>query len=283
MGLTFRLRTGEHGLLLAMMETLLGEPIPPHMAESANKAGRKLFDKDLKLIWPEANTREDEKLYSLKSLYRRSRPVLDTEDEFMNRLKDLMGVESANFQTADAIMHKLEHGEQTIVLRDQMHELLTLTGNADLIDTFDFFLPKTLRSQCSLRCEFYDFVRLCLQLDPAHRPTARQLLEHPFIRDTHAAHTHDEHTHDEHTHHDEHAHEQHHGHHEYQHYHEAHDWQEYAHNTHYGVGHHEDVHTHEEPDAHEHHQQHHHHQHAPPVHHTHHADPHSDRAIHWLI
>lgn len=30
-----------------------------------------------------------------------------------------------------------------------------------------------------------DFVRQCLQRNPAHRPTAAQLLEHPFVK--HAA------------------------------------------------------------------------------------------------
>ena len=35
----------------------------------------------------------------------------------------------------------------------------------------------------SLSQEGKEFVRLCLQRDPAHRPTASKLLEHPFVRD----------------------------------------------------------------------------------------------------
>lgn len=35
----------------------------------------------------------------------------------------------------------------------------------------------------SLSREGQEFVRLCLQRSPAHRPTAAQLLEHPFVQD----------------------------------------------------------------------------------------------------
>jgi len=35
----------------------------------------------------------------------------------------------------------------------------------------------------SLSREGKEFVRLCLQRDSAHRPTAAQLLEHPFVQD----------------------------------------------------------------------------------------------------
>ncbi|GAM29309.1 hypothetical protein SAMD00019534_124850, partial [Acytostelium subglobosum LB1] len=41
--------------------------------------------------------------------------------------------------------------------------------------------PPTLKSQTEWSPEFHDFVKICLSMNPASRPSAQQLLSHPFI------------------------------------------------------------------------------------------------------